>query len=364
MGAIARFEQAFLALREQRPLSRSLVFTEASLMLGAGTSVAPMRRDGEGVETLDLSGEDRILALLTVAFSAPVNAAVLVKLRRASELWAQGDKSLAQIHLEHLRLPKLENGEQAFRLFLADQLIASGHSPRGLCKVLGFKLPKGLRKFSPDQARDDHGRWTSGGAGGDAGSAEGSSARGASSRSHTYANGSAGANNNIILVSVEDPQKERDKDGPLYEERRDLGEETPEEDERHGRPINPMGSTPFPVPGPRPATAQSSAPKPSDFVGQDFGKLGVGIEKPELGINLLSNHAVRRTEERSLSSSDLEDTVANPLMVLRQSSGNFFYLSDSAAVVLDRSGKVVTTYSSADFDENVRAIIKHIHERE
>ena len=212
--------------------------------------------------------------------------------------------------------------EQAFRLFLADQLIASGHTPRDLCKVLGFDLPKGLRKFNSDQPRDDHGRWTSGG--GDAGSAEGLSARG-SSRSHTYANGSAGANSNIILVSVEEPQKERDKDGPLYEERRDLGEETPEEDERHGRPINPMGSTRFPVRGPRPAAAQSSAPKPSDFVGQDFGKLGVGIEKPELGINLLSNHAVRRTEERSLSSSDLEDTVANPLMVLRQSSGNFFY---------------------------------------
>ena len=60
MGAIARFEEAFLALCEQRPLSRSLVFTEAGLMLGAGTSVAPMRRDGEGAETLDLSGEDRI----------------------------------------------------------------------------------------------------------------------------------------------------------------------------------------------------------------------------------------------------------------------------------------------------------------
>ncbi len=79
----------------------------------------------------------------------------------------QGDKSLAQIHLEQLRLPKLETGEQAFRLFLADQLIASGHSPQGLCKALGFDLPKGLRKFSPDQARDDHGRWTSGGGGGE-----------------------------------------------------------------------------------------------------------------------------------------------------------------------------------------------------
>jgi hypothetical protein len=178
VGDIARFEQAFLALREGHPLCWSLTFTEAGLVLGAGTSVAPMRRDGEGAETLDLSGEDRILALLAAAFSAPVNAAELIKLRHASALWAQGDKSLAQIHLEHLRLPKLENGEQAFRLFLADQLIASGHSPRDLCKVLRLDLPKGLRKLGSDQPRDDHGRWTSGG--GDAGSAEGSSARSAS----------------------------------------------------------------------------------------------------------------------------------------------------------------------------------------
>jgi hypothetical protein len=140
-----------------------LAFTEAGLVLGAGTFVAPMRRDGGDAATLDLSGEDRILALLAAAFSAPVNAAVLAKLRHASELWAQGDKCLAQIHLEHLRLPKLESEEQAFRLFLADHLIASGQSPRGLCRALGFDLPEGLKKYNPDEPRDDHGRWTSGG---------------------------------------------------------------------------------------------------------------------------------------------------------------------------------------------------------
>jgi hypothetical protein len=91
-----------------------LAFTGDGLVLGAGTLVAPMRRGGG--DALDLSGEDRVLALLAVAFSAPVNAAVLGKLRRASELWAQGDKCLAQIHLAHLRLPKLESEEQAFRL--------------------------------------------------------------------------------------------------------------------------------------------------------------------------------------------------------------------------------------------------------
>jgi len=68
--------------------------------------------------------------------------------------------------LEHLRLPKLQSEEQAFWLFLADQLIASGHSPRGLCEALGFDLPEGLKKYNPDEPRDDHGRWTTGGASG------------------------------------------------------------------------------------------------------------------------------------------------------------------------------------------------------
>jgi hypothetical protein len=56
-------------------------------------------------------------------------------------------------------------GNRRSGFFLADQLIASGHTPRDLCKVLGFDLPKGLRKFDSDQARDGHGRWTSGGGG-------------------------------------------------------------------------------------------------------------------------------------------------------------------------------------------------------
>jgi hypothetical protein len=156
VGYIERFEHAYSALREQRAPCRSLAFTEAGLVLGAGTLVAPMRRGGG--DTLDLSGEDRILALLSAAFSAPVDAAVLVKLRHAAELWAQGNKCL-----EHLRLPKLAGEEQAFRLFLADHLIASGQSPRDLCKALGFDLPEGLKTYNPDEPRDDHGRRTTGG---------------------------------------------------------------------------------------------------------------------------------------------------------------------------------------------------------
>ncbi|MGB6174879.1 MAG: hypothetical protein WBF43_00730, partial [Methylocella sp.] len=85
MGYIERFEREFLARCKQRPPSRSLAFTEDGLVLGAGTLVAPMRRGGGDAATLDLCGEDRILALLAAAFAAPVDAAVLAKLRHAAE---------------------------------------------------------------------------------------------------------------------------------------------------------------------------------------------------------------------------------------------------------------------------------------
>jgi hypothetical protein len=66
-----------------------------------------------------------------------------------------------------------------------------------------------------------------------------------------------------------------------------------------------------------------SAPKPCDFVGQDFGKLGVGIEKPELDIHEID----RRMAERGVSLDDIFKTVNHPLIVLQQARGRVFYLS-------------------------------------
>jgi hypothetical protein len=164
VGILSRFEGEFFWLCKQRALHALLTFTGAGLTLGA-TLLAPLRRNASGVENLDLCGEDRILAALTAALMAPVDAAILGKLRRASDLWARGEKSLAQIYLTQLRLPSIDE-EQALRLHLADRLIASGFSPRELCKQLGFELPAGLKKYSPDQPRVPAGGGSSSASGG------------------------------------------------------------------------------------------------------------------------------------------------------------------------------------------------------
>jgi hypothetical protein len=236
VGVVERPEGEFLTLRKRRVLHASLTFTEARLALGAGTVLAPVRRDAAGAESFDLSGGDRILAALTAAFMAPVDAALLGKLRRPCHLWAGGEKSLAQIYLAQLRLPRIDE-EQAFRLFLADRLMASGFSPRELCKQLGFALPAGLRKSDPDQPRDDHGRWTSSS---DSGSASPGDVREGRS------------------VSPGGHRGEDSEDDKIDAERRALGEEAPEEDRRRGRPIDPLGQTPLPVPGGRGGGAKAS----------------------------------------------------------------------------------------------------------
>ncbi|MGA9214364.1 MAG: hypothetical protein WBZ54_03615, partial [Methylocella sp.] len=125
------------------------------LMLGAGTMLAGTAKDERGRPCLALDDEPRALALLATAYDRPVETYVLAKMRRAAELWNEGEKALAHIHLAYARLPLCEE-EQALRLFLADELIAAGVTPRALMKVQGFDpatLDLLKANFNPAQPR-------------------------------------------------------------------------------------------------------------------------------------------------------------------------------------------------------------------
>jgi hypothetical protein len=99
-----------------------------------------------------------------------------------------------------------------------------------------------------------------------------------------------------------------------------LSQPPPERKPDHEEGIKPEGE----APKGSPPKSVTSALKPSDFVGQDFGKLGVGIEKPNLSISRLSDHGEFRAQTRGVPVDDLQSTAENPLLVLRQSSGRFF----------------------------------------
>jgi hypothetical protein len=134
-------------------------------------------------------------------------------------------------------------------------------------------------------------------------------------------------------------------------------EPAPEEKPREPEIVKPEAE---PV---RPPVAEQSisTAKPSDFVGQDFGKLGVGVDNPELEIRELDPQAIEWMAERGVSSGELESTVAEPLIVLQQTEDKFLFLSDTAGVVLTRDGTVITTYPAANFDAKIKEIIEYAH---
>ncbi len=116
-----------------------------------------------------------------------------------------GSKALANIRLAQVELPLFHDTNDVYRLYLAEMLFDGGMKPPILMKELGFD-PKSVElfRYSPDQPRDSHGRWTNG--------------------------SGAGAH---VAAQEKKPDEEDFKD-QAYEWRRRAGLKTPEEDVAHG----------------------------------------------------------------------------------------------------------------------------------
>jgi hypothetical protein len=322
-----------------------LEITGEGLVLGAGTILAKMGGDSKGSLELSLDDERRIMAILATAYGRPLQAHVLAKMRRAAELWNGGDKALAHIHLAFAGLPPCDDMDLALRLFVADELIEAGASPTTLMKAQGFDpAPLDMLKFNPAQPRwpagngDESGEWSGGGD-----NITPVAFRGGKERRRQRGRGRFNPFRTIGEF-IDEFRKPKERE-PVPEAKR------PEREDAKPESTSPSTS--------RPQT-EISAPNPSDFVGQDFGKLGVGVENPKLNVGEFSEHATERVKEYGASLTDIEDTVANPLMVLRQSDGRFFYLSEKAVVLLDQSGRVITIYTEPQFDSKIRGILESI----
>lgn len=140
---------------QARPFYASVALTDDGLMFGAGTVLAPMRKDGSGAFRLDVARDrDRILALLGAAFGRPAPLSVLRHIEGASSEWRRGDKVLANIRLDYTRLPRFERRDDAYPLFLAASLLKSGFSPHYLMQQSGFDgAAQDLDKYNPSEPR-------------------------------------------------------------------------------------------------------------------------------------------------------------------------------------------------------------------
>ena len=146
--------------------SRSVHIGQGGLLLGAGTLLARIAKDGGLALDLDQS---RLFALLAVVFGEAAAARALPNVEAASNLWRQGDKALANLRLIFSGLPGLNDIADVYRLQLAEYLLDQGLSPHDLMRELGLVPASSvLAKFNPNQPRvpagsgRESGRWGDG----------------------------------------------------------------------------------------------------------------------------------------------------------------------------------------------------------
>jgi len=148
---------------------RSLTMTDAGLILGRETILPIAMAGAAGVSSLSVDDEANARAMLTVAYERrPVPKRTVAQMRRAVDLWRQGEKALAQLHLAFIGLPDVDECV-AYRLLLAKKALEAGVSPEALIKAVGFnQTALDFEKYNRDQPRvpagqgRESGRWTSG----------------------------------------------------------------------------------------------------------------------------------------------------------------------------------------------------------
>jgi hypothetical protein len=142
---------------------------DEGLVLGPMTIIAKRAANRWGEAALAIDGnEDRILALIAVAYWRPANPEAIETLRCVSKILSSRNPALAPILIAQVGLGPVDKDERAaFRLFCTEKLLDAGITPGELVKGLG------LTKYSPDQPRipagnTGGGQWTSGSVSGDA----------------------------------------------------------------------------------------------------------------------------------------------------------------------------------------------------
>jgi hypothetical protein len=80
------------------------------------------------------------------------------------------------------------------------------------------------------------------------------------------------------------------------------------------------------------------------------------VENQIIAINGFTKHGWEQAVKRGVTPEVIANTVNNPIVTLRQSSGQLLMISNDAAVVM-KGGNIVTTYPRALFDDAIKGVL-------
>lgn len=96
--------------------------------------------------------------------------------------------------------------------------------------------------------------------------------------------------------------------------------------------------------------------------GDDFGKMGTYVENPNIKVDWTqyAEHAAERMQQRGMTQEMVNNIVENG-KVLSQNNGNkFAYITQEGVAIVSKEGKLITAWSSTDFDSSMSEIISKL----
>ncbi len=96
--------------------------------------------------------------------------------------------------------------------------------------------------------------------------------------------------------------------------------------------------------------------------GDDFGKMGTYVENPNIKVDWTqyAEHGAERMQQRGMTQEMVNNIVENG-KVLSQNNGNkFAYITQEGVAIVSKEGKLITAWSSTDFDSSMLEIISKL----
>ena len=96
--------------------------------------------------------------------------------------------------------------------------------------------------------------------------------------------------------------------------------------------------------------------------GDDFGKMGTYVANPNIKVDWTqyAEHAAERMQQRGMTQEMVNNIVKNG-KVLSQNNGNkFAYITQEGVAIVSKEGKLITAWSSEDFDSSMLEIISKL----
>ena len=94
-------------------------------------------------------------------------------------------------------------------------------------------------------------------------------------------------------------------------------------------------------------------------LGDNFGRMGTYVNSPNITVdwNQYAGPAMERMEQRGMTVNMVNDIVENGRVLMQNNGDRFAFITREGVVILSREGRLITMWSSADYDSNMVEIV-------